>query len=210
MPHSSKIGIIVATARTCRKIAFFFALAFISTSKAIFAADFEAGLEAFRAGDMQHALDELHPLAQAGHADAQHAIGVMYEYGRGLERDDARAAEWYEKAAAQNNSEAQYRLGVFYDNGWGVSRDAKTALKWYARAAQLGHVFAQHDLAFMYLKGTGVPSDKVQAYKWLKIASTKRADLMTKHLFNVSKTMTSSEISKAERLAYAWLNSQDI
>ena len=62
----------------------------------------------------------------------------------------------------------------------------------------------------MYVNGTGVPHDKIQAYKWLRIASAQRADLMTKHLYNVSKSMTPEEIHEAERLALAWLNAQEL
>ncbi len=177
---------------------------------ALHAADFEQGMDAFRAGDMQQALDEWTPLARAEHADAQHALGKMHEYGHGMGRDDAAAAEWYLKAAEQNLADAQYRLGVFHENGWGVARDPAMAVKWYTRAAQLGHAFAQHDLAFMHLDGTGVPPDKVQAYKWLKIASTQRADLMNKHLLNVSKLMTQRQVMLAEKLARDWLNSQEL
>ena len=186
------------------------ALIILSTSGPILAADFEHGLKAFRAGDIQQALEEWRPLARAGDANAQHALGMMHEYGRGLKRDDVEAAKWYKKAAEQDMPEAQYRLGVFHENGWGVTSDAGLAAQWYERAAQLGHAFAQHDLAYMHLNGTGVPKDRIQAYKWLKIASVQRADLMTKHLFNVSKTLTSDEIKEAEKLAHAWLNSQRI
>ena len=182
----------------------------MSTYGPALAADFETGQRAFRAGDVQQALEEWRPLAEAGDANAQHALGMMREYGRGLERSDAEAAKWYRRAAKQHMADAQYRLGVLHENGWGVARDAGLAVVWYERAAQLGHALAQHDLAFMHLNGTGTPKDRIQAYKWLKIASAQRADLMTKHLKHVSKTMTQDEILKAEKLAHAWLNSQKI
>ena len=174
------------------------------------AAGFDDGLKAFRTGDVERAVEIWQPLADAGEADAQHAMGRIYEYGYGVSRDDALAARWYRKAAEQNVAEAQYRLGVFHEHGWGVPRDAMLAVSWYARAAQLGHVFAQHDLAFMYLDGKGVGQSKIDAYKWLRIAATQRADLMAKHLFNVSKTMTPAERQSAERQARAWLNAKDI
>ena len=210
MFYSIKNWMITACPRVGRKITALASFALISTAGLAVAADFDTGLQAFRAGEIQQALEEWQPLARSGHPDAQHALGMMYEYGYGFARDDAKAAYWYEKAAEKNVSEAQYRLGVLHDNGWGVTRDASLAVKWYGRAAQRGHVFAQHDLAYMHLNGTGVPKDRIQAYKWLKIASTQRADLMAKHLFNVSKSMTRREIQAAEELAAAWLNSQDI
>ena len=199
-----------ARARVRTKVACFAGAALMVAAGSLLANDYEAGLDAFRAGAFQEALQEWQPLAEAGHPNAQHALGKMYEYGQGFERDDAQAASWYEKAAAQNIADAQYRLGVFHDNGWGVARDPSQAAKWYTRAAQLGHVFAQHDLAFMHLNGSGVPQDKIQAYKWLRIASTQHADLMAKHLQHVSKSMTPREIRQAETLARAWLNSQKI
>ena len=34
----------------------------------------------------------------------------MYDYGRGTEKDGAKAVEWYEKAAAQGSQDAKDRL----------------------------------------------------------------------------------------------------
>lgn len=180
----------------------------LSNSGPVSAADFNAGVKSFRAGDFTTAMEEWCPLAQAGDADAQHALGMMSEYGHGVSRDDEEAARWYLKAAEQEHAEAQYRLGVLHDNGWGVALDDSLAVEWYGRAAQLGHTFAQHDLAFMHFNGTGAEKDGVQAYKWLKIASLHRADLMAKHLSNVSKTLTADEIAEAEKLVQAWLDQQ--
>lgn len=143
-------------------------------------------------------------------ASQQHALGRMFEYGLGRDRDDVKAAEWYTKAAAQDFPDALYRLGVLHENGWGVPRDVALAAHLYARAARYGHAFAQHDLAFMYMSGTGVPKDHVQAYKWLKIAAMTRADLMTKHLSHIAGQMTSIQIEEAEHLARLWFTERDI
>lgn len=196
--------------RACCSIVMLVALVTLSSPTTAFAADYERGLEAFRAGDNQQALEHWKPLAEAGDANAQHAIGMMHEYGRGLTRGDREAMQWYRKAAEQGVAEAQYRVGVFHENGWGVAPSHRLAVQWYQRAAQLGHTFAQHDLAFMYLKGKGVPVDRIQAYKWLRIASVQRADLMSKHLASVAQMLTPDQIKHAERLAHAWLNSQKI
>ncbi len=210
MVHVSKLPDLnchlILAFKLCVLTAFFCLL----TAGSVLAADFGRGLKAYRAGDFDKALQEWLPLAQNGDRDAQHALGQMHEYGRGLERDDIKAAQWYLRAALQNVTEAQYRLGVFRENGWGVARDEELAIHWYEKAARSDHALAQHDLAFMYLDGKGVPKDKVQAYKWLKIASIQRADLMTKHLANVSRTMTSDEIAQAEYLAKAWLDAKKI
>ncbi len=197
---------LIQTFKLCVLIAFFCLL----TTGSALAADFDKGLEAYREGEFEKALQEWLPLARNGDREAQHALGMMHEYGRGLERDDIKAAQWYLRAALQNVTESQYRLGVLRENGWGVARDEKLAANWYEKAARSDHALAQHDLAFMYLDGKGVPKDKVQAYKWLKIASIQRADLMTKHLAYVSRTMTLDEIAEAEYLVNTWLNAKKI
>ena len=43
------------------------------------AADYEAGVDAYKRGDYATALREFQPLAEQGDADAQYYLGVMYE-----------------------------------------------------------------------------------------------------------------------------------
>ena len=47
-------------------------------------ADFDDGVAAYNRGDHATALRELRPLAEQGNAVAQHNLGFMYEYGRGV------------------------------------------------------------------------------------------------------------------------------
>ena len=70
-------------------------------------------------------------LAEAGVADAQYNLGVMYATGRGVTQDYAEAVRWYRLAAGQGDADAQYNLGVMYANGRGVSQDAAEAVRWY-------------------------------------------------------------------------------
>lgn len=53
----------------------------------------------------------------------QYRIGKMYAMGYGTERDFQKAAEWYEKAAAEGNPFAAYALGCLYRWGQGVERN---------------------------------------------------------------------------------------
>jgi TPR repeat protein len=143
--------------------------------------------------------------AERGEADAQYRLGTVYEYGRGVHRDDAEALKWYVRAARQGYDDAQYRLGVMYDNGWGVAIDDRRAAAWYRDAAEQGHALAQHDLAFMYFAGTGVPHDLVRAYMWLDIAVAGGNAVMIKHRAHVAASMTSAQVDQARRLASVWL-----
>src|ERR687886_578075 len=49
----------------------------------------------------------------AGDAEAQAALGVMYAYGDGLPQDWSLAVEWSRKAADQGNAWAQANLGLY-------------------------------------------------------------------------------------------------
>ena len=51
----------------------------------------------------------------------------------GISRDDAQAAEWYQKAADQGHPQAQYHLGLMYVDGRGRARDNATGFAGFAR-----------------------------------------------------------------------------
>ncbi len=65
------------------------------------AQDYDAGKEALKRGDYATALREWLPLAEQGHAQAQHQLGYMYLRGRGVARDDIQAHMWWSLAASQ-------------------------------------------------------------------------------------------------------------
>jgi len=153
---------------------------------------------------------QLHKLASKGSAAAQYELGLLFEYGRGVAQDDATAAFWYEKAAAQFFTNAQYRLAILYDNGWGLKSDKVKALGLYKTAAEKGHHLAQHDLAIMYFQGSDTPRSLLEAYKWLKIATMSGNPLMQKHLSMVASEMSSDEIQIAAFLAKKWLEDSGI
>lgn len=147
--------------------------------------------------------------AKNGSAEAQFELGLLFEYGRDVNQDDARALKWYKKSAAQEFSNAQYRLAVLSDNGWGTPLDKEKAFKLYESAAENGHELAQHDVAIMYFEGEGVTKNRIQAYKWLKIAIANGSELMQKHLNMVMLEMSSDEIGVAEHLANEWVESSE-
>ena len=146
----------------------------------------------------------LYELASNGSAAAQYELGLLFEYGQGVGRNDASAVFWYEKSSAQLFVEATYRLAVLHDNGWGLAQNKKKAVALYKTAAEQGHQLAQHDLAIMYFHGKDAPKNLLQAYKWLKIAVLSGSPLMQKHLSRVANAMSADEIEAADFLAEQW------
>lgn len=104
--------------------------------------------------------------AEAGNADAQFNLGLMYRKGDGVPQDNALAAQWYQKAADQGNSEAQLNLGVMYRKGLGVPQDEQKACELYTKSAEAGNISAQFNLGLLYYKGQGMPRDMQTSKKW--------------------------------------------
>ena len=74
---------------------FLTALALLATCMASPAmADFKKGTAAYEAGDYATALKEWRPLAEQGNTDAQYGLGLLYDSGKGVPRDNAEAARW--------------------------------------------------------------------------------------------------------------------
>ena len=80
--------------------------------------------------------------------EAQYELGVCYETGDGVGKDEAKAAELYRKAAVQGYAEAQKKLGDCYTHGTGVAKDLEQAFECYSKAAKQGNARAQNNLAF--------------------------------------------------------------
>lgn len=111
--------------------------------------------------------------AEQGDIKAQLNLGVAYETGKGIVKDEAQAALWFQKAAEQGNPLAQDVLGYLYANGKGVVKNKEQAVIWYRKAAEQGNVNAQFNLALAYKNGIGVNKDEAQAVKWFGKAAIK-------------------------------------
>ena len=89
------------------------------------------GLEAFTAGKFEKANIIFETLAKSGNPSAQFQLGLSYELGRGLEKNDVLAVKWFESAARQELPLACLHLGMFYEAGRGVNRDYVRAYELY-------------------------------------------------------------------------------
>ncbi len=129
----------------------------------------------------------------------------MYGNGEGVAQDDAQAAEWYRKAAAQGYAGAQYSLGGMYANGEGVAQDDAQALEWTRKAAKQRIAEAQFNLGIMYADGEGVPQDYAQAHMWFNLAAAQGGKDATERRDKVTKSMTPDQIAEAQKLSREWM-----
>ncbi|MCK5382207.1 MAG: sel1 repeat family protein, partial [Gammaproteobacteria bacterium] len=137
--------------------------------------------------------------AKEGNSSAQFDVAGMYQNGRGVKPDLAKAVEWYKKSAAQNyskavtrlklleanegrfkkvlakaekgNAESQYKLGKMYAEGVGVSMDNAKSTQAFESAAEQGHAKAEYNLGLRHYEGIGVKRNRTTAYKWFKAAA---------------------------------------
>jgi TPR repeat protein len=109
--------------------------------------------------------------AYGGHALAQINIGVCYDFGAGVAKDDEAAVSWYALAAAQGAAIAQFNLGVCCQDGRGIAQDYKRSFALYAQAAAQGHVRAQVNLALSLEFGRGCATDIDAAVDWHRKAA---------------------------------------
>lgn len=99
-------------------------------------ADVEKGRQLMEQSRFKEAMTEFLPAAQAGNADAEELIGVMYAMGLGVERDDQRAFEWYLRSSLKGHPGAQSGIGWYYEVGRGMpAPDLVRAYMWYTLSA---------------------------------------------------------------------------
>ncbi len=81
---------------------------------------------------------ETYTAALRGDKNSEFNIGVIYERGIGVDKNETLAAQWYEKAARGGHIDAQYNLAIMYASGRGVAQNDGQAMMWLALAARQG------------------------------------------------------------------------
>ena len=91
-----------------------------------------------------------------------HNIAIMYQYGRGTEKNIDKAIYWYEKAVNHGIDVSMYNLGWIYENERGY-QDYRKAAYWYEKAASKDHPTALNNLGLLYKNGNGLSQDYSKA-----------------------------------------------
>jgi TPR repeat protein len=78
------------------------------------------------------------------HDDATHDLGVCHLHGRGVEKNEEKAEEFFRQAALRGHANAQYCVAMLV-----VGRDAQEAARWCANAAAQNHEGAKDFLEKM-------------------------------------------------------------
>ncbi len=163
-------------------------------------AGFDEAAAAFAAGDYAKALQESRPLAEQGDPRGQYAMGVLYENGFGVTKDQQLAAARYLKSAEQGNTDAQYNLGAMHEHGVGIPVNYPEAARWYRPAAEQGDIDALSNLGVLYQNGQGVPQDKVLAMALYNVSVAYAGESKTQAAHNrqvLANQMPLDDVKKA-------------
>jgi TPR repeat protein len=90
-------------------------------------------------------------------------LGVGYENGRGVARDQARANALYEKACGLGDGLGCANLGFNHANGKGVAQDQARANALFEKSCGLGAGIGCSNLGFSHERGLGVGPDRARA-----------------------------------------------
>ena len=120
-------------------------------------AGYQAGLDAYNAGDYATAMAEWKEAVRteperedlALYRETLYAIAMLYWQGQGVEQDYAVSAVWLKQAADINHPGAQAKLGYLYLSGEGGARNDGEAARYLRLAARQGDADAQHNLEIL-------------------------------------------------------------
>jgi uncharacterized protein len=165
-------------------------------------AEWDEGIAAYDAGDYAAAFTEFRPLAQQGDARAQTKLGILYQIGEGVERNQKEALKWYRRAAKQGDANAQYELGNASARVNRMRQENREAEKWYRRAAGQGHAGAMCGLGIMYNNSEGVSQSDIVAYALFNLAAVDGwNDVPQKGLEDMINKMNAAEIEAGQDLS---------
>lgn len=175
-------------------------------------ANFEAGIVAYQANNLPLAYQEFLAASQKGHADSQFNLGLMYEQGIGVGKDEQEAVVWYGKSAGQGNAAAQFNLGVLYENGRGTKVDFEKANEWYRKASVQGDALAVGNLGMLYVRGDGVTENKVAGVALLLMSATQDRSPENQAKRNISATrgLTAEMIAASQALSENLMSAKNL
>lgn len=146
--------------------------------------------------------------ATAGDAVAQIAAGDGYAQAPGRAQDCKLAADWYAKAADQNNVAAELHLATLYRDGCKtLPRDMAQAARWYQKAAGQDDTDAQATLGSLYSMGQGVARDYNEAYFWLALAARTPGAKQSQYAANrqlIGTHLSTDEVEAARDRVESW------
>lgn len=144
------------------------------------------------------AIDYFHRSADLGYAPAQVMLGYFYDTGTKVPADPSAAADWYKKAAKQNDRVGEWLLGRLYFTG-AIPRDLDSAETYLKAAASQGDPYGAYLLGLVKLER----NDYVNAAAMFRKAAMQGIPMAQQQLAKLLNEGKGVEADKMQ--AYVWL-----
>lgn len=123
--------------------------------------------------DFEKAMEHLNAESQKGNVLAVYDLGRMYADTLGVETNEEKAQEYYERALEGflfvENKKAwkytQYRIGKMFAQGLGSQQDYEVAAEWLSKSANEKYKYAEYSLGGLYYYGQGVEQIYEKAFE---------------------------------------------
>ncbi|MCR4598235.1 MAG: toll/interleukin-1 receptor domain-containing protein [Acetatifactor sp.] len=101
------------------------------------------------------------------YANAQKALGVYYENGWGVTKDEKKAVEWYRKGAENNQSYCFEKVAqIYYFGQLSTEKNVDEAFAWAKKGAESGNAYCMYLVGCMYKNAEGTEKDLSTANAW--------------------------------------------
>lgn len=164
------------------------------------------GVELWRAGKWDDAVEMWQPFAQDGDADAMFNMGQAYKLGRGVTMDKNIARDWYRRAAVKGHLPAQANLGILQFQ----AAEKAEAVRWLKAAADRGEMRAQYVLGIVHWNGDGAAKSLPLAYAYLVRAAAQGLPEATKALNELSQAIQPLDRANGWQIATSLANGSGI
>lgn len=146
--------------------------------------EFRLGMQNLRADQPEVAVSHLKLATSHRHPEGTFNLGICYELGVGVEKNNRNAMECYRAAAGLGHKKAMYNLGIFYVHGrGGLKKNRDAARACFEAAEKMGLPQAKRALSI-----PETPVKKDDEILW------KSNDLITNKLSAVHQRHESSVI----------------
>lgn len=147
----------------------------------------------------QAALDNIQRSAQMGYPPAEVLLGYFYDTGTIVAKEPGQAANWYKKAALQDDPVAEWLLGRLIFSGAIPPRDLSEAARWLQKAAGHNDPFGEYLLGKVKLEH----QDYANAAGLFRKAALQGLPQAQQQLGFLLKEGQGVNVDKSE--AYTWL-----
>lgn len=146
----------------------------------------------------QSALENIRRSAQMGYPPAEVLLGYFYDTGTIVTKEPGQAADWYRKAALQDDPVGEWLLGRLIFMG-AVPRDLTEAARWLQKAAAHNDPFGEYLLGKVKLEH----QDYAKAAELFRKAAVQGLPQAQQQLGFLLKQGQGVNLDKSE--AYTWL-----